>query len=235
MARRRASIPEFAQRQGLTTMSRLSVLKVASKDEVDRSEVGAVRIASLLPAATEIVCALGLGDRLVGRSHECDFPEEVTDLPVCTSPRYAGDGSSYEIDQKIRAILQEAGSVYRVDADRLDELAPDVLVTQTQCDVCAVSLAQVEDAACQLVRSQPRIVSLEAVTLGGVWRDVERVGEAVGEAEAARELILRRGRDPRPGNGGAVSVSETGCSGWRYALRRRRGGPLWPASSGWRR
>ena len=126
----------------------------------------------------------------MARSHECDFPEAVTRLPVCTSPRYAGDGSSYEIDQKIRAILQEASSVYRVDADRLDELAPDVLITQTQCDVCAVSLAQVEEAACQLVRSRPRIVSLEAATLGDVWRDVERVGEAVGEAEAAHQLIV---------------------------------------------
>ena len=98
------------------------------------------RIISLLPSSTEIICAIGGGERLVGRSHECDYPPTVANLPICTAPKFDPDGTSYQIDQRVKAILQKATSVYRVDADQLDELAPDLLVTQSQCDVCAVSL-----------------------------------------------------------------------------------------------
>src|SRR5207302_10517632 len=97
------------------------------------------RIVSLIASATEIVCALGFRDQLVGRSHECDFPESVKRLPVCTAPKFDVHGSSCEIDQRVKALLQEATSVYRVDADLLKELRPDIIVTQTQCEVCAVS------------------------------------------------------------------------------------------------
>ncbi len=168
------------------------------------------RIVSLLPSSTEIICALGCGERLVGRSHECDYPPGVGDLPACTAPKFDPDGTSYQVDQRVKAILQEASSVYRVDADLLDELAPDWLVTQSQCEVCAVSLKDVEEAACQLVRSQPAILSLEPNALADVWGDIERVATALEVEERGRALVAQlrdrldqiagrtRNIDPRP-------------------------------------
>ena len=147
------------------------------------------RIISLLPSSTEIICALGCGERLVGRSHECDYPPGVGDLPACTAPKFDPDGTSYQIDQRVKAILQEATSVYRVDADLLDELAPDWLVTQSQCEVCAVSLKDVEEAACQLVRSRPAILSLEPNALADVWGDIERVATALEVEDRGRALV----------------------------------------------
>src|SRR5438876_12319591 len=97
------------------------------------------RIVYLMPSATEIVCALGLQENLVGRSHECDFPSGVERLPVCTEPKFNPAGTSREIDQRVKTIVSEALSVYRVHADVLKELRPDVIVTQSQCQVCAVS------------------------------------------------------------------------------------------------
>ena len=149
------------------------------------------RIVSLLPSSTEIICALGCGERLVGRSHECDYPAGIGDLPACTAPKFDPDGTSYQVDQRVKAILQEATSVYRVDADLLDELAPDWLVTQSQCEVCAVSLKDVEEAACQLVRSQPAILSLEPNALTDVWGDIERVATALEVEERGRALVAQ--------------------------------------------
>ncbi len=149
------------------------------------------RVISLLPSSTEIICAIGGGERLVGRSHECDYPPTVVNLPICTAPKFDPDGTSYQIDQRVKAILQEATSVYRVDADQLDELAPDLLVTQSQCDVCAVSLKDVQEAACQLVQSQPTILSLEPNALTDVWRDIERVGTALGLGDKSGALVAQ--------------------------------------------
>lgn len=147
-----------------------------------------MRIVSLIASSTEIVCALGLRDGLVGRSHECDFPADVTELPVCTEPKFA-DGTSYQIDERVKAILQEGLSVYRVDAGRLAALDPDVIITQTQCDVCAVSLADVEDAVCRMVDSSPRIVALEPNSLDDVFADIGKVAEALGAGERGGRLI----------------------------------------------
>ena len=147
-----------------------------------------MRVVSLLPSSTEIICALGCRDLLVGRSHECDHPPGVGELPACTAPKFDPDGTSYQVDQRVKAILQEAASVYRVDAGLLDELAPDWLVTQSQCEVCAVSLKEVEEAACQLVRSRPSILSLEPNRLEDVWRDIERVAAALEVEERGRSL-----------------------------------------------
>ena len=133
---------------------------------------------SLIASSTEIVCALGLQDHLVGRSHECDYPPGVLRLPVCTQPKFA-DGTSYQIDERIKAILQEGLAVYRVDAEVLDELAPDVIITQTQCDVCAVTLADVEEAVCQIIGSRPRIVALEPNALADIFVDIEKVATAL--------------------------------------------------------
>ncbi|MXY98781.1 MAG: cobalamin-binding protein [Gemmatimonadetes bacterium] len=147
------------------------------------------RIISLLPSSTEIICALGCAERLVGRSHECDYPPGVASLPICTSPKFDPDGTSYQIDQRVKAILQEATSVYRLDADQLDELAPDLLVTQSHCEVCAVSLRDVQEAAFQLVRSRPKILSLQPNTLDEVWHDIEKVGSALGKEDESGVLV----------------------------------------------
>ena len=146
------------------------------------------RIVSLIASATEIVCALGFEESMVGRSHECDYPPSVEKLPVCSSSKVDVDGSSRAIDDQVRAIVADALSVYRVDARLLDEVAPTVIVTQTQCEVCAVSLKDVEQAVCELVASAPKIVSLEPMDLGDVFRDIRTVAAALGRPERAERL-----------------------------------------------
>lgn len=150
-----------------------------------------MRIVSLIASSTEMVVALGYGEDLVGRSHECDHPPWVTRLPAVTRPKFPTDGTSYEIDQRVRAIVAEGLSVYRVDAAALDALSPDVIVTQTQCAVCAVSLADVEEALCRVVSSRPRIVALEPNALADVWADLRRVAEALGDAARGEALVAR--------------------------------------------
>jgi iron complex transport system substrate-binding protein len=147
------------------------------------------RIVSLIASATEIVCALGFEAQLVGRSHECDFPSSIKRLPICTSPKFQVEGLSYEIDQRVKAILQEALSVYRVDAGLLEKLQPTHIVTQSQCEVCAVSLKDVEDAVCQFTSSHPVIVSLEPNELADVWADIRRVAKALGVAQRGEDVV----------------------------------------------
>ena len=152
-----------------------------------------MRIVSLIASSTEIVCALGKGDELVGRSHECDFPAWVKRLPSVTAPKFPTDGTSYEIDERVKAIVQEGLAVYRVDAAALDALRPDVILTQSQCQVCAVSTKDVEAAVCQMIGAAdgegPRIVSLEPNGLDDIWRDIARVAEALGAVERGRTLV----------------------------------------------
>lgn len=147
------------------------------------------RIVSLIPSATEMVCALGLRDQLVGRSHECDFPPSVSTLPVCTRPKFDTGGTSAEIDQRVKAVVQESLSVYQVDAQTLEALQPSHIITQSQCEVCAVSLKDVEEAVCQLTSSHPTIVALEPNSLADIWQDVGRVGRALGVAQRAESLV----------------------------------------------
>jgi iron complex transport system substrate-binding protein len=146
------------------------------------------RIVSLIASATEIVCALGFEGELVGRSHECDFPESVKRLPVCTEPRFNVKGSSSDIDQRVKAILQEATSVYRVHADQLKELRPDVIVTQSHCEVCAVSEKDVEAALCAWLGGRPRIVSLAPNALADVWTSIQQVARALDVPQRGVEL-----------------------------------------------
>jgi iron complex transport system substrate-binding protein len=149
------------------------------------------RIVSLIASATEIVCALGFESQLVGRSHECDFPPAVKHLPQCTEPKFAVEGSSYDIDQRVKAIVQEALSVYRVDSAALDLLQPTHIITQSQCEVCAVSLRDVEQAVCEMISSKPVIVSLEPNSLRDVWADIRKVASALDQTERAETLIAR--------------------------------------------
>jgi len=148
-----------------------------------------MRVVTLIASATEIVCALGCRDRLVGRSHECNFPPDVRDLPALTEPKFPTDGTSYEIDQRVKAIVQEGTSVYRVFADALGELEPDVIVTQDQCEVCAASLADVEKALCDWTGRPMRIVSLQPNGLADIWGDILKVAGALG-IEAHGEALV---------------------------------------------
>lgn len=148
-----------------------------------------MRIVSLLPSATEIVCALGYGDRLVGRSHECDHPSSVTDLPICSRPRIRTDTSSAEIDQSVKAIVSKGLSVYEIDEETLRALAPDVIVTQTQCEVCAVSEADVRAAVRDWLDGECEIVSLNPNRLEDVWADIARVAAALGDGPIGADVV----------------------------------------------
>jgi iron complex transport system substrate-binding protein len=142
-----------------------------------------MRIVSLLPSATEIVCALGAADELVGISHECDFPPAIRDRPVLTRSRIDPHGTSGAIDAAVREVLRGALSIYAVDEARLAALEPDVIVTQDLCEVCAVSLDDVRAAVARLAhRAHVEIVSLRPTRLADVLGDVQRVAFAIGRA-----------------------------------------------------
>ncbi|QDV44702.1 vitamin B12-transporter protein BtuF [Stieleria neptunia] len=136
-----------------------------------------MRIISLLPSATEIVCALGLRDQLVGVSHECDFPTSVSDLPKVTRTIIPGDASSSEIDALVREQLQQQRSLYSLDVPLVRSLAPDLIVTQTLCDVCAVSEGEVKQALCDL-SGDTRVVHLEPACLADVLNSIRQVAVA---------------------------------------------------------
>jgi iron complex transport system substrate-binding protein len=154
------------------------------------------RVASLLPSATEIVCALGAEGSLVGVSHECDFPAPATrGKPVLTSTRVHKAGSSAAIDRGVREILRDALAVYEVDVEALERAAPDVIVTQDLCDVCAVSLEDVRSAIRTIAKPNIRIVNLHPTRLEEVLGDVLAVGQAIGrEREAERVVAGMRAR-----------------------------------------
>lgn len=162
----------------------------ASPRKIPAAERPAIRAVSLIASATEVVAALGFADTLVGRSHECDWPPEVEALPAVTEPAFPTDGTSYEIDRRVQAIVSEALSVYRVDAAALRALEPDLIVTQTQCEVCAVSLSDVEAALAEWTGgSRPTVVSLSPDSLEDVFEDVRRVADALDAAENGDSLV----------------------------------------------
>ena len=139
-----------------------------------------VRIVSLLPSATEIIACLGLTDSLVGRSHECDYPPEVKNLPVCTAASLDSSCQSKAIDSQVQDLLQQALSLYQINLKTLEQLQPTHIVTQDQCDVCAVNFSEVTKAVAQLTQSQPQIISLQPNLLAEVWQDIARVGQILG-------------------------------------------------------
>jgi iron complex transport system substrate-binding protein len=148
------------------------------------------RIVSLLASATEIVCALGRRAHLVGRSHECDFPASIRSLPICTRPRFRIEGSSAAIDERVKALLAAGEPIYEVDAELMQTLRPDVIVTQSQCVVCAVSDGDVARALIPGLEPKPRVVSLAPNDLDGLWTSIADVAAAIGAEERGTTLVL---------------------------------------------
>jgi iron complex transport system substrate-binding protein len=148
-----------------------------------------MKIVSLIASSTEIVCALGFEESLVGRSHECDYPPTVQKLPACSEAKLNVHGTSREIDDRVKEIVRESLSVYRVDAKLLKQLQPDVIVTQDHCEVCAVSLKDVEKATCDWVGQQTQIVTLHPNNLVDVFDSIRQVAAALGASKKAEILI----------------------------------------------
>jgi len=195
-----------------------------------------MRIVSLLPSATEIVCELGLGDWLVGVTHECDYPAFVRGLPKVTRTLVPHDAPSGEIDALVRERLKGARALYSLDLEALERLKPELIVTQALCDVCAVAESEVTAAACALPGA-PRVVNLEPMRLAEVFDCLRMVGEAAGVPARASEAVARlearvaavesrtRGLVARP----RVALLEWidppfGCGHWSPEIVRLAGG-----------
>ncbi|HJR09087.1 MAG TPA: cobalamin-binding protein [Pyrinomonadaceae bacterium] len=147
------------------------------------------RIVSLLPSATEIVCALGLTDSLVGVTHECDYPPTVVGLPQLTASRISHQTmTSAEIDHAVRTQLDGHGSIYDLDEEQMRALRPDLIITQELCDVCAVSYKTVEQAA-RMFETDVRVVSLEPNTIADIFSNIRTVGALTGREAEAEALV----------------------------------------------
>ncbi len=147
-----------------------------------------MRIVSLLPAATEILCALGLEEEIVGTTHECDYPPSLQNLPRVTRTLIPPDASSLEIDALVRERLKTQAALYSLDMEVLERLRPDLLVTQALCDVCAVAEAEVQEASCRLP-GHPRVLNLEPMSLSDVFETLRQVGVATGREAKADEVV----------------------------------------------
>jgi iron complex transport system substrate-binding protein len=150
-----------------------------------------VRIVSLVPHATELLFALGLGDHVVAVTHECDFPAAARSLPHVTRDVLPGGLSAAEIDAAVRERTERGESIYTLDSDRLHDLEPDLIVTQELCPVCAVSYDDVR-AVAREIRTQPRVVALDPHTLGESFGDVRTIAQLTDSRDAALELIARQ-------------------------------------------
>lgn len=148
-----------------------------------------MRIVSLLPSATEILFALGLGDSVVGVTHECDFPPEAAKKPPLIRPRIDPGAPPAEIDRQVSDVVKRGESIYAVDAELLASLAPDLIVTQDLCHVCAASPDDLATALARLPK-QPRMLSLAPHSLADVWGDIQRVGEATGRKREGQALAM---------------------------------------------
>jgi iron complex transport system substrate-binding protein len=147
-----------------------------------------VRIASLVPSATEMLFALGLGDRVAAVTHECDYPPGAEQLPQLTRSVIPPNLPAAEIDAAVRERTSRGESLYELDEDTLDELDVDLIVTQAVCEVCAVSFEHVR-AVAERLPTQPQVISLDPTTIGEVLADVPRLAEAAGADEAGERLV----------------------------------------------
>src|SRR3954447_17292309 len=151
-----------------------------------------MRIASLVPSATEMLFALGLGDSVVGVTHECDYPFEAAERPHLTMSVIPPGLSAAEIDREVRERTERGGAIYELDAEELIDLEPDLIVTQAVCEVCAVSFDDVTAVAARM-DAAPEVLSLDPTTLGEVIADLRRLGVATHAEEEAEELIAALG------------------------------------------
>ena len=147
------------------------------------------KVLSLLSSTTEVVYALGCEDQLVGRSHECDYPPAVMTLPICTKPKFNVDGSSIEVDVQVKSILQNALSVYYINEDLLKELKPDIILTQSQCEVCAVSEKDVKGVVKNITGINPDIISVEPNSVKDIFKDIKIIAEALNVVDKGADLI----------------------------------------------
>ena len=146
------------------------------------------KIVSLLPSCTEIICKLGYSENLVGISHECDYPNSISGLPVLTKARVSSERNSIEINQCVSDLLQKGLSVYDVHASLLKSLSPDIIITQAQCEACAVSLDQVKEIVSNWTRNKTEIISLEPNTLNEVWLGFDIIAKTMGSTESSSIL-----------------------------------------------
>jgi iron complex transport system substrate-binding protein len=177
---------------------------LAHRDSPHVRHIGGMRIASLVPSATEMLFALGLGDDVVGGTPECYYPPAARELPHLTATVLPDGLSAGEIDAAVKAVVGEGRALYSLDEQRLAELAPDLIVTQAVCDVCAVSFDDVAEVAARLP-SRPRVVQQDPSTLAEVLEDVTRLGGAAGIEERAQRV--RAGLEARLA---AVAVAVAG-------------------------
>ncbi len=147
-----------------------------------------MRICSLLPSATEIVFRLGMGNSLVGVSHECDYPEPARHIPKVIRSKIPAGISSEQMDAMVSSTLTTEGTLYELDLPLLEKLQPDLILTQRLCDVCAVSYDRVQEAV-QGLRSRPRVLNLEPHSLEDILGNIRTVGEALGRSSAAESLV----------------------------------------------
>ena len=147
------------------------------------------RVLSLLSSTTEIIYALGCGDRLVGRSHECDYPAEVSELPICTIPKFNVDGTSREVDDEVKSLVQSALSIYYINEKLLKELKPDIIFTQSQCEVCAVSVSDVENALKNITGLSSRVISVEPNSVEDIFNDILTIAEILNVRKKGKELV----------------------------------------------
>jgi len=150
-----------------------------------------MKIVSLISSATEIACELGLGPELVGISHECDYPSSILHLPRVSETKIRPDASSLSIHESVLSVLQKGLSIYKIKEDLLAELSPDLILTQNQCDVCAVSLNDVEAAVKNLTRKNTKVCSLFPFALDDICKDFRKIGAATNRQKEAEDLVTR--------------------------------------------
>ncbi len=148
-----------------------------------------MRVISLLASGTEIVCALGSGESLVGRSHECDNPSWVKSLPLCSEAAFDVTVPSREIDAEVTRRIRSGEPLYRIHTDLIRQLAPDLIITQAHCEVCAVTPEDMERSGCDTAAAS--VLALTAGSLDGVFEDILRVAEALGKGACGQELVRR--------------------------------------------